>query len=112
MKRNPGFLTKFGFLNATLYGYTLALSRFDQIDVSSLEVADEERLTAPRKVEVFMPAEAVVQDPLKQSVVSVAYLMVNQIKEDKALAEVGGCTSCIQVNPRLDSAWSHLHQPL
>ena len=54
----------------------MALGRFDAIDVSTLEVADEKRLAAPLKVEVPVPAEAVVQDPNKQAVVSIAYLMV------------------------------------
>lgn len=63
---------------------SLALSRFDAIDVSALEVADERRLTEPLKVEVSVPAEAVVQDPSKQAVVSMAYLMVNQIKDPLA----------------------------
>ena len=62
----------------------LALGRFDAIDVSSLEVADERRMTEPLKVEVPVPAEAVVQDENKQGVVSVAYLMVNQIKDPGA----------------------------
>ena len=62
----------------------LALGRFDAIDVSSLEVADERRMTEPLKVEVPVPAEAVVQDENKQGVVSVAYLMVNQIKDPDA----------------------------
>jgi hypothetical protein len=34
-----------------------------------------------------VPAEAVVPDPLKQSVVSVAYLQVNQIKEKDAVLD-------------------------
>ena len=39
------------------------------------------------KVEVPVPADPVVPDPNKQSVVSVAYLMVNQIKEKEAELE-------------------------
>lgn len=62
----------------------LALCRFDPIDVSSLEVSDEVRLEQPKRVEVAVPAEAVVPDEKKQAVVSVAYLLVNQIKEPGA----------------------------
>jgi len=36
---------------------------------------------------VAVPAEAVVPDPLKQAVVSVAYLQVNQIKEKDAVLD-------------------------
>ena len=61
-----------------------ALSTFDPIDVSGLEVADEVRLTAPVRATVEVPAEAVVADPERQTTVSVAYLMVNQIKEPDA----------------------------
>ena len=71
-------------LEPTLEKSPLALGRFDAIDVSSLEVADERRMTEPLKVEVPVPAEAVVQDENKQGVVSVAYLMVNQIKDPGA----------------------------
>ena len=65
----------------------LALGRFDPIDVSSLEVSDEVRLAEPKRVEVAMPSEAVVPDPEKQSVVSIAYLLVNQIKDPDAELE-------------------------
>ena len=72
-------------LEATLEkAQALALGRFDAIDVTSLEVADEQRLAAPVKLEVSVPAEAVVPDPNKQAVVSVAYLLVNQIKDPDA----------------------------
>ena len=75
-------------LEATLAkSQELALGKFDRIDVSALDVADERRLTAPVKVEVPVPADPVVPDPNKQSVVSVAYLMVNQIKEKEAELE-------------------------
>ena len=67
--------------------HELALAKFDRIDVSALDVADERRLTAPVKVEVSVPADPVVPDQNKQSVVSVAYLMVNQIKEKEAELE-------------------------
>lgn len=75
-------------LEATLQkAQELALGRFDALDVSSLEVADEERLQAPITVETLVPSEPVVPDPAKQCVVSVAYLLVNQIKDPGAELE-------------------------
>jgi Zn-dependent M16 (insulinase) family peptidase len=72
-------------LEATLEkSQTLALSRFEKIDVSGLEVADETRLTAPISVSVPVPTDAVVADANKQTTVSRAYLQVNQIKEQNA----------------------------
>ena len=63
---------------------SLALSRFTKIDVSSLEVADETRLTQPVSLTVPVPADAVVADANKQTTVARAYLQVNQIKEKDA----------------------------
>ena len=72
-------------LEATLEkSQALALSRFDKIDVSQLEVADEVRLTAPITLSVPVPTDAVVADANKQTTVSRAYLQVNQIKEKDA----------------------------
>ena len=63
----------------------LALARFDKLDVSFLEVADEKRFTSKQqRVEVNVPTDAVVPDQNKQTTVSRAYLMVNQIKEPDA----------------------------
>ena len=72
-------------LEATLQkSQDLALARFDKIDVSKLEVADEIRLTSPIKLEVPVPTDAVVTDQNKQTTISRAYLMVNQIKDEHA----------------------------
>ena len=63
----------------------LALSRFDKLDVSFLEVADEKRFDKKQaRKEVLVPTDAVVPDQNKQTTVSRAYLMVNQIKEPAA----------------------------
>eukprot|EP00227_Mantoniella_beaufortii_P012098 CAMPEP_0197588272 /NCGR_PEP_ID=MMETSP1326-20131121/9609_1 /TAXON_ID=1155430 /ORGANISM="Genus nov. species nov., Strain RCC2288" /LENGTH=1128 /DNA_ID=CAMNT_0043153083 /DNA_START=236 /DNA_END=3622 /DNA_ORIENTATION=- len=88
----------------------LALSRFEQIDVSSLEVKDEVRLTAPNRVEVTVPAEAVVPDANKQSVVSVAYLMVNQIKDP--LAELDNFALTVASDLLLSGPQAYFHESL
>jgi Zn-dependent M16 (insulinase) family peptidase len=62
-----------------------ALSRFDKLDVSKLVVEDEKRFIAPKRVEVTVPADAVVADKNKQSIISLAWLMMNQIKEPVSL---------------------------
>ena len=62
-----------------------ALSRFDRLDVSKLVVEDERRFTAPKRVDVTVPADAVVADKEKQSIVSIAWLMVNQIDDPISL---------------------------
>ena len=62
-----------------------ALSRFDRLDVSKLVVEDEQRFAAPKRVDVTVPADAVVADKEKQSIVSLAWLMVNQIKDPVSL---------------------------
>eukprot|EP00976_Prorocentrum_cordatum_P112991 1195627-Prorocentrum_minimum.AAC.5 len=46
-----------------------ALHRFDAIDVTKLDVQDEQRLTAPIKVTVTGAPDAVVADPEKQTAV-------------------------------------------
>jgi len=98
-------------LEATLEkAETLALGRFDPIDVSKLEVADELRMTEPVKVEVAVPAEAVVADPAKQSVVSVAYLMVNQIKDP--LAELDNFALTVASDLLLSGPQAYFHETL
>lgn len=98
-------------LEATLeQAQTLTLSRFDSIDVSTLDVADEQRLTAPLKVEVRIPAEAVIQDVNKQSVVSVAYLMVNQIKDP--LAEQDNFALTVASDLLLSGPQAYFHESL
>ena len=62
-----------------------ALHRFDKLDVSKLIVGDEKRFTAPKRVEATVPADAVVADPNKQSLISLAWLMVNQIEDPVSL---------------------------
>ena len=62
-----------------------ALSRFDRLDVSKLRIEDERRFTAPKRVDVTVPADAVVADKEKQSIVSIAWLMVNQIDDPISL---------------------------
>jgi len=63
----------------------LALNRFDRLDVSKLIVEDEQRFKAPQAVEVTVPADAIVADANKQSIISLAWLMVNQIKDPVSL---------------------------
>jgi len=63
----------------------LALSRFEYLDVSRLDVEDEERFASPKRLEVLVPADAMVADEAKQSLLAVAYLMVNHIKEPDTL---------------------------
>ena len=73
-------------LEATLQrAQDLALGAFDALDVSALDVTDEVRYTEPQRNEVRVPADAVVADPTKQSVVSVAWLQVNQIADGESL---------------------------
>jgi Zn-dependent M16 (insulinase) family peptidase len=62
-----------------------ALHRFDKLDVSKLIVEDEKRFTAPKRVEATVPADAVVADANKQSLISLAWLMVNQIEDPVSL---------------------------
>jgi hypothetical protein len=63
----------------------LALSAFDALDVSALDVTDEVRYTEPQRHDVVVPADAVVADQAKQSVVNVSWLQVNQIAEGESL---------------------------
>ena len=63
----------------------LALSKFDRLDVSGLDVTDEVRYTEPKRVEVSVPADALVADKDKQSVVGVSWLQINQIAEADGL---------------------------
>ena len=63
----------------------LALHRFDRLDVSKLIVEDEKRFKAPQAVQVTVPADAIVADVNKQSIISLAWLMVNQIKDPVSL---------------------------
>ena len=44
-------------------------------------MGDEPRFKAPRRAAIRVPADPVVQDPAKQSHVSVAWLLLNQQKE-------------------------------
>ena len=60
----------------------LALSKFERLDVSALDVTDEVRYSEPQRVEVTVPSDALVADKEKQSVVSVAWLQINQITEE------------------------------
>eukprot|EP00239_Pterosperma_sp_CCMP1384_P004603 CAMPEP_0197849842 /NCGR_PEP_ID=MMETSP1438-20131217/13379_1 /TAXON_ID=1461541 /ORGANISM="Pterosperma sp., Strain CCMP1384" /LENGTH=1115 /DNA_ID=CAMNT_0043462703 /DNA_START=99 /DNA_END=3446 /DNA_ORIENTATION=+ len=54
-----------------------ALSKFDKLDVSHLEVPDELRFDEPRKFQVLGPTDAMVNDPEKRSTVAVAWLLNN-----------------------------------
>ncbi|CAE8614078.1 unnamed protein product [Polarella glacialis] len=63
----------------------LALSSFSALDVTSLNVQDEVRYSEPQRMETTVPADAVVADPTKQSIVSTAWLLVNQISERDSL---------------------------
>ena len=53
--------------------------------MSKLIVEDEKRFTAPKRVEATVPADAVVADANKQSLISLAWLMVNQIEDPVSL---------------------------
>mmetsp|Transcript_21812 Transcript_21812/g.39127 ORF Transcript_21812/g.39127 Transcript_21812/m.39127 type:complete len:1079 (+) Transcript_21812:24-3260(+) len=63
----------------------LALGRFEARDVSALDVANEVRYTEPVRLETTVPEDAVVTDPTKQTTVSTAWLLVNQIEESDSL---------------------------
>ena len=61
-----------------------ALRRFEPLPSAMLQAAqvgDEPRFKAPRRAAIRVPADPVVQDPAKQSHVSVAWLLLNQQKE-------------------------------
>jgi len=58
-----------------------ALERFEAIDVTELDVRDEQRLAAPQRVAVTGAPDAVVADPSKQTAVSVAWLLNNVPEE-------------------------------
>ena len=45
--------------------------------LQAAQVGDELRFKAPRRAAISVPADPVVQDPAKQSHVSVAWLLLN-----------------------------------
>jgi Zn-dependent M16 (insulinase) family peptidase len=90
---------------------TMALNQFSAIDVSKLDISDEKRYLEPVMAEVSVPRDSVVNDPAKTAITSTAWLMLNNVTDDKT-AKLDNFALTIASDLLLSGPQSYFHEAL